>query len=242
MAGYIVATLVVIIGFWQAVVSLFHIPKLILPGPAAVIQAFENGGSVIPANLFHTFIATIAGFGIGFSAGVLVAVLVTEVPLLRRTLYPLTVAFQSMPLIGLAPLLIIWFGFGIQAHAAMASIVAFFPVFTNVVHGMERIDKDQLMLFRSCGASKLQSFRKLKIPATLPFIFAGADVAIVFAMLGVVVAEFLGSNQGMGFLLVQYSNDLDTAGVFELLIVLAALGLALHTVTRTIGRYMLRWA
>jgi NitT/TauT family transport system permease protein len=217
----------------------FGISQLILPTPGEVLRALNNGSGVVPSNLAQTLYATIIGFAIGLVAGVAVAVLVTEVRLLERTLYPLTVGFQSMPLIGLAPLMIIWFGFGIEAHAAMASIVVFFPIFTNMVHGLERIDAEGTMLFKSLGASRWQTFVKLKFPSALPYLFAGTDVGIVFAMLGVIVAEFLGANQGMGFLLVQYSNDLDTAGVFEVLIILAVVGLILHSIARGVGKMVL---
>lgn len=239
---YVAVTFVIVLAIWQLVVSAFGISKIILPTPVQVGHAIYTARSVLPTQLGWTMYATAIGFGIALGAGVILALIVTEIRLLHRTLYPLIVGVQSMPHIGLAPLLIVWFGFGTTAHAALAAIVAFFPIFSNVAHGLETVRGERVRLFESYRASRLQMILKLKLPMSLPFLFAGANVGVIFAMLGVIVAEFLGSNQGMGFLLVQQGNSLDTAGVFAVLVILALVGVLLHTVVSVVQRLALRWA
>lgn len=239
--GYIIATFVVVVAIWQLVVDVFHIAPVIVPSPAGVARAIGTGWDVIPGELGYTMLSMVIGFVIAVVAGVVCALLVTEVGWLRKTFYPLIVSFQSMPHIGLAPLLIVWFGFGIPSHAALAAIVAFFPVFSNMAHGLETVRGERVRLFRSYGASRLETIWKLKLPMSMPFFFAGANVGIIFAMLAVIVAEFIASNHGMGFLLVEEGNNLDTPGVFAVLVVLAVVGLLLHAIVVTLRRVFLRW-
>lgn len=239
--GYVVATFVVVVALWQLIVSAFHVAPIIVPSPVDVARAVSSGWGVIPTELGWTMLAMIIGFAIALVGGVVCALLVTEVGLLRKTFYPLIVSFQSMPHIGLAPLLIVWFGFGIPSHAALAAIVAFFPVFSNMAHGLETVRGERVRLFRSYGASRLETIWKLKLPMSMPFFFAGANVGVIFAMLAVIVAEFIASNHGMGFLLVQEGNNLDTPGVFAVLVVLAVVGLLLHAIVVTLRRIFLRW-
>lgn len=238
---YVVATFVVVVVVWQAAVTVFHVSSVILPSPVEVVQALDTAKHIILEALGWTMYATLIGFAIAVVAGVACALLVSEVALLRKTLYPLIVSFQSMPHIGLAPLLVIWFGFGTASHAALASLVAFFPIFSNMAHGLDTVRGERVRLFESYGASRLETMWKLKLPMSLPFLFAGLSVGIIFSMLGVIVAEFLGSNQGMGYLLVQQSNNLDTPGVFAVLVALAVVGLLLHVIVGGVRHITLRW-
>lgn len=239
---YVVVTFIIVAVLWQTVVTLFQIPSVILPGPIEIGRALDTAKTIIPVQLGWTMYSAIIGFGIAVASGVVCALLVTEVSLLRKTFYPLIISFQSMPHIGLAPLMIVWFGFGTTSHAAMSAVVAFFPIFTNMAHGLDTVRGERLRLFRSYGASGLQTMWKLKLPMSLPFLFAGANVGIILSMLATIVSEFLGSNQGMGFMLVQQSNNLNTPGVFAVLIVLAVVGLLLHAVVTGLRRIALHWS
>ncbi|MQA77954.1 MAG: ABC transporter permease subunit [Streptosporangiales bacterium] len=239
---YVVATFILVTVVWQAVVTLFHVPSVILPGPIEIAGALSTAKTIIPVQLGWTMYSAIIGFGIAVVSGVVCALLVTEISLLRKTFYPLIISFQSMPHIGIAPLMVVWFGFGTTSHAAMSAVVAFFPIFTNMAHGLDTVRGERLRLFRSYGASSLQTMRKLKLPMSLPFLFAGANVGIILSMLATIVSEFLGSNQGMGFMLVQQSNNLNTPGVFAVLIVLAVVGLLLHAIVTGLRRIALRWS
>jgi len=160
----------------------------------------------------------------------------------ERTLYPLLVALQSMPRIALTPIIIVWFGFGPESKIVLGAISAFFPVFLNTVHGMATTDPEQLALMRSLRATKLQVFWKVKLPGALPFLLAGANIGIIFAILAVIVGEFLGANRGMGFLIVNESSQLDTPGVFASVLLLSATGLCFHYGLQALRRRLLFWA
>lgn len=241
-ALYVLATFAAVVVVWQLVVTAYHVSPIVVPSPVDVVRALNTSKRIIPAELGWTMYATVIGFAIAVSAGVVCALLVTEIGWLRKTFYPLIVSFQSMPHIGLAPLLIVWFGFGTKSHAALAAVVAFFPIFSNMAHGLDTVRGERVRLFQSYGASRLETIWKLKLPMSLPFFFAGANIGIIFSMLGVIVAEFIASNQGMGFLLVEQGNNLDTPGVFAVLVVLAVVGLLLHAVVNVLRHILLRWA
>jgi NitT/TauT family transport system permease protein len=173
---------------------------------------------------------------------VILGTLVSEIRFFERTLYPLLIAMQSMPRIALAPIIIVWFGFGPASKIVLGAISAFFPVFLNMVHGMGTVDPEQIALMRTLRASPLQIFWKVKLPNALPFLLAGANIGIIFAILAVIVGEFLGANRGMGFLIVNQSNQMDTAGVFASVVLLSATGLAFHYGLQYLRQRLLFWA
>lgn len=240
-AAYIIGTFIFVVAVWQAAVTLFDVSKIIVPSPLNVLNAISTSRDFLFGELGYTLQSTLLGFGVAAVSALVCALLVTEIPLLRKTLYPLIVSFQAMPHIGLAPLMIIWFGFGSASHVALSSTVAFFPIFANMAHGLDIVKGERIMLFRSYGATRLATIWKLKLPMSLPFFFAGANVGVIFAMLAVIVAEFLGSNRGMGFLLVEQLNQLNTPAVFAVLVILGAVGLLLHGIVNLLRRVFLRW-
>jgi NitT/TauT family transport system permease protein len=152
------------------------------------------------------------------------------------------VAFQALPKIAIAPLLILWLGFGIWSKVAMAAMIAFFPVMVNVITGLRAVNRDVLELMKSLSATDWQVFRLVRLPNALPYLFAGLDVAIVFSLLAAIVAEFVGSQAGMGNLILQMNFQLDVAGVFAVLIILSALGVALHLIVVHLQRRLLFWS
>jgi NitT/TauT family transport system permease protein len=239
---YVVIALVIVLAIWQIVVRARHESKLVLPAPTDILQTLVDSRSILFTNLEYTMQAVGIGFGLGAVTGVIVAMFVAEFKLLNRTLYPLIVGFHSMPIIGLAPLFIVWFGFGTEAHSLLAAVLVFWPVFLNMVHGLDVVGGDSAALFRSYGASRAQTMMKLRLPSAMPFLFTGLDLGVIVALLGVIVAEFLGSNDGMGFLLVQNSNNLAISGVFAVMVILAVVGLVLHGAILLIRSAVLSWA
>jgi NitT/TauT family transport system permease protein len=147
-----------------------------------------------------------------------------------------------MPKIAIAPLIIVWFGFGIGSKVVIAATVAFFPVLVNVIVGLKTIDQSKLDLMRSLDATRWQTFRMVKLPNALPFVFAGLDVAVVFSVLGAIVGEFVGAQQGLGNLILQFNFSLDIAGVFAVLILLSVLGVALHLIMQALQKRLIFWA
>lgn len=230
------------LAIWEVAVTLAHIPVYYIPAPSNVAAALWNGRNLYPLHFSYTMYATLAGFGIALVLGFTLASLVSEIWFLERTLFPLLVAGQSMPRIALAPIVIVWFGFGLTSKVVLAAFSAFFPVFLNMVHGLATTNQDQIALLRSLRASRAQIFRHVKVPNALPFLLAGANVSVIFSMLATIVAEFLGANRGMGYLIVQESNQLDTAGVFATIFVLSLAGLVFHYGIQFVRHRVLNWA
>jgi NitT/TauT family transport system permease protein len=147
-----------------------------------------------------------------------------------------------MPKVALAPLAIIWLGYGISSKIVLSALIAFFPAFVNIVAGFKSIDPDQILLMKSLGASRSQTFIKVRLPAILPFLMAGLDIAIVFAVIGAVVVEFIGSAMGLGSLILQRQANVDVAGVLSVLVVLSFIGVALHLILLLVSHRFTSWA
>jgi NitT/TauT family transport system permease protein len=237
----VVATFAVVILLWQALVVLFGVSPFIVPAPTDVAHALAAGSPLYAQNLLATLYSTVVAFVLAISLGIVLGALVSEVRWIWRTLYPLLIAFQAMPRIALTPMIVVWFGFGYTSKIVVGVFSAFFPVFLNMVHGLQTAEPDQITLMRSFRASRAQIFWKIKFPHALPFLLAGANIAIIFAMLSVIVAEFLGSNVGMGFLIVNQSAQMDAAGVFANIIILSVVGLIFHYGLQYVGKRLLFW-
>jgi len=229
---------------WYAATEVLGIPRYLLPGPAAV------GGQLVHdltsanfyANVQVTLTEILAGFGAAAVSAIILGSLVAAMPLLERVLTPYIVAFQTMPKVALAPLAIIWLGYGISSKVVLAALIAFFPAFVNIVAGFKSIDPDQILLMKSLGANRRQTFLKVRLHAILPFLMAGLDIAIVFAVIGAVVVEFIGSAMGLGSLILQRQANVDVAGVMSVLVVLSLIGVALHLILLMVSRRFTSWA
>jgi NitT/TauT family transport system permease protein len=183
----------------------------------------------------------LSGFSIAVVLGLAIGSLIAEFKTIERIVYPLIVALQSLPKIALAPLILIWVGFGLQSKITMAALVAFFPMLVNTVTGLRAYDRDMNELFRSLSASRWQRLWYLRLPAAVPFIVAGLDVSFIFALLGAIVGEFVGASAGLGYAIIQLQYQLDTAGVFAILVLLALIGVAGHTLIGLFGKYAAFW-
>ena len=236
--------LVVFVLAWEGVVWAWRIPEFLLPAPSAIGRALVAG---LTSRLYldHfgvTLYESLLGFLIAAAAGIACGTLIAQFRVVEQTLYPYLVALQTLPKIAIAPLLIVWLGFGITSKVVIAALVAFFPILVNVIVGLKTVDASKLDLMRSLDASRWQTFRYVTFPNALPFVFAGLDIAIVFSVLGAIVGEFVGSQRGLGNLILQFHTSLDIAGMFAVLLLLAALGVGLHLVIQAIQRRVIFWA
>lgn len=235
---------VLLLAIWYGATKIFGIPRYILPGPLAVgTQLFHDLTSAnFYANVQVTLTEILAGFSAAAVSAIILGSLVAAIPLLENVLTPYIVAFQTMPKVALAPLAIIWLGYGISSKIVLAALIAFFPAFVNIVAGFKSIDPDQILLMKSIGANRSQTFFKVRLPAILPFLMAGLDIAIVFAVIGAVVVEFIGSAMGLGSLILQRQANVDVAGVLSVLVVLSLIGVALHLILLVVSRKFTSWA
>jgi NitT/TauT family transport system permease protein len=241
-ALYALGTAGFLLVVWQLATRVFDVPAYFIPAPSDVALALYNGRALYAANLLVTLWTTLAAFGIAFAMGLIFAALISEIRFFERTLYPILVAFQAMPRIALAPLIIVWFGFGPSSKIVLGALSAFFPIFLNTIHGLKLVDGDQLALMRIFQASRMQTFMKIRMPNALPFLLAGANIGIIFAMLAVIVAEFLGANRGMGFLIVNQSSQMDTPGVFANVVLLSIAGTIFHYGLQALRQRLMFWA
>ena len=235
---------VTFVAVWEAAVRLWRLPDYLLPAPSAVARALVAGlaSRLYVEHAWITVTEALLGFLIAAAAGIILGTVIAQFRLVERTLYPNVVAFQTLPKIAVAPLLVVWLGFGVSSKVVIAALVAFFPVLVNVIVGLKTVDASKLDLMRSLDASRWQTFRYVTFPNALPFVFAGLDIAIVFSVLGAIVGEFVGSQRGLGNLILQFHTSLDIAGMFAVLLLLAALGVGLHLVIQTIQRRVIFWA
>lgn len=229
---------------WEAAVRLFGVPHYLVPSPLDVIVAiwigFESGLFIDHGII--TLSATLIGFALGSLLGFVLGILVSQIQVLDRLFYPYIVAFQTIPKVAIAPLVVIWFGFGIGSKIAMALMICFFPVVVNTIEGLHSVKPERIMLLRSYSASRFDIFRVVQLPAALPFIFAGLDIGVVLAVIGTVVGEFVGSTEGLGYLLLKFNHEIRIDGVFASIVVLSIMGVALHGILRLIQRRVVFWA
>jgi len=238
------ALFIVIVASWESACYFLKIPNYLVPPPSMIWRAFVAGvvsGSYI-WNALYTFAEAFGGFLIAAVLGLLLGALIAQSPLAEKTLYPYLITIQTTPKVAIAPLFVIWFGFGITSKIVIAATVAFFPILVNVIAGLRAIEPDKVELMRALNASKWQIFRMAQLPNALPIIFAGLQVAVVFSILGAIVGEFVGSKIGLGNLILQANTNLDTAGVFGALACLSIMGIALHVGMTWLQRRLVFWA
>jgi NitT/TauT family transport system permease protein len=234
---------------WQCATSFGHIPSYVLPAPKAVWTALVDGLARSPTerasfwfHLIDTLKATVFGFLIGATLGVFFAACMAEYRLVEVAALPYVVGLQSLPKVAIAPLLVIWLGYGSGSKVAMAAVLTLFPVLINAMAGFRAVPRDRIELMSALKANRFQIFRYIRLPGALPMIFTGLNIGIVYAMLGTIVSEFTGAQRGMGVIMTQMQSVSDTAGVFAALIVLGCTGYVLISIMRLTQHYAVFWA
>ena len=236
-----IGSFAIVFAIWQAVVWLFAMPQYLLPGPAPVFVSLAKNSAAILSQTWWTAATILAGFILAAAFAIPLAMVIVISPLLERLVYPPMVATQSIPKIALAPLFIVWFGFGVMPKVAVAFLIAFFPIVIDTIVGLRSIDPAMLQLARSMGAPPHRIFRKIRLPHALPAIFGGLKVASSLAVVGALTGEFVGSDKGLGYMLVQASGNLNTALLFATLVVLSALAMAFFYLIEMLERIAIPW-
>lgn len=237
------ALLVGVLAAWQAIVVLADIPAVVLPRPTDVLPALWTG---LSSGLYwEHFLATVGslvgGFLLATAAGLVLGTLLVYSRWAQRLVYPYIITFQSFPKIAIAPLLVLWLGYGPTSQVAVAAITAFMPIMSNVEAGLRSADPDHLDLMDSVGATRWEGFVHVRLPASLPYVFSGLQVGLIFSMLGAIVAEFVGARSGLGVLIMNLNYNLDVAGVFSVLIILAVMGVSLYLGVRALRSKLVFW-
>jgi NitT/TauT family transport system permease protein len=245
---------VLLIGFWEWSVVFFDVPKYVLPTPSQIFEAlkngiydkgafrglFDRGGYWLHAGI--TLGQILLGFFIGSSVGLILGTIISQFKIIEATLRIYLVAIQSLPKIALAPIIVLWFGFGMTSKVVIICLLTFFPLLVTSMAGFRAVDPERLELMRALGARPWQIFWKVRLPSALPYIFAGLEMAAVFSVVGAVVGEFVGAQMGLGTLILSMNAQMDIAGTFAVFIFLSVIGIVMHALLRYVQRKVLFWS
>jgi NitT/TauT family transport system permease protein len=235
--------LVAVVAAWKLIIAIFDVSPFVLPQPEDVLGGIRDlvNSDGFWADLRVTLTETLVGFLIALALGLGLGTLLGRVVWLEQALRPVIVASQVVPKVALIPLFIVWFGFGMTSKIVIAALLAFFPIMLNVLLGVRSVDTGQRDVMRSLNASKWATFWRLEYHSTLPYVFAGMEIGIVFAIIGAVVGEYLGGNQGLGYMIVVSLNALNAEQLFAVIVLLTALGFGLFLAVIGMKRFMIPW-
>ena len=226
---------------WHAYVVAFDIPVAVLPRPALVLDSTIANWRLIVSEGWITLLESLYGFVLAFALGVPLAVAIAGSRTLNLMFYPLLIATQSLPKVALAPLILVWLGTGMESKLAIAWLVAFFPIVVDTATGLRNTPAEFLDLATAVRASPFQTFWKIRFPAALPFVISGSKVAITLAVIGAVIGEFIGSNEGLGNLLLVANSQVNVPLAFACLIGLAVIGIGLYAAVVAVELALKPW-
>jgi NitT/TauT family transport system permease protein len=244
--GQYVLTLTVfaaVLFVWWLIVRVMELSPLVLPTPYAVGESIiENTVSgLLPMHMWVTLSEVLLGFLLGSVIGIVLGTLAAQSPLIRTILNPYILASQAMPKLALAPIMVIWLGFGIAPKVVITALICFFPLLENTIIGLTSANPYQIELFRVLTANPWQTFFKLRIPTALPVIFAGLRVAITLAVVGAVVGEYVGANRGLGALIIATQGNFDTPLMFAVFVYLTVIGIVLYKIMELLEQTFFSW-
>ncbi len=240
--------LALVLAVWVTVSATTSVPTFVIPTPASVWRSLVSG-FVAPLdspagwwlNIGVTLREAVGGLVIGSLAGLALGLLVSETRVLEAVLMPHIIAVQCLPKAAIAPLLVIWFGFGSTSKTLLAVVMSFFPVLVNAIEGFASPDPSRMELVRSLNASRWQMFRLVRWPSALPFVYAGFQLAVVQSLLGAIIGELVSGQAGMGVVLATMTGNFDTAGMFAALVILAVIGVSQYVILALLRRRLLFW-
>ncbi len=236
-----------LVGIWQVATATgfladrLGLEDFLVPAPAEIAQVLWQDRSLIAENARVTLVEVVIGFLIAVALGLATATALHLSDLLRRASYPLVVASQTIPIIVIAPILVVWFGYGIGPKLAVIALICFFPITVNTLDGLQSVDRDRVRMMRTLYASRAQLFSRVEAPTALPFAFSGAKIAVAVAVIGAVFGEWAGADRGLGYLMLQDNAQLETARMFASVFVLSAIAIALFALVALLERRLVRW-
>jgi len=238
---YPVIGLIVLVVAWEVATIVATIPRYVLPSASETARSLVSSWALLMDNAISTTVAIIAGFVLSVVLGVAFGLLMVWVRPIEKTAYPLFVGSQAIPKIALAPLFVVWFGFGLTPRVIMAFLIAFFPVVVQTVAGMRSIEPELVHVSRCMPLSRLQRFTKIRFPNALPQLFSGFKVAIALAAVGAVVGEFVGSDSGLGNVMLRALSLVNTPLLFASIVVLTVIAILLFLLVELAERLMIPW-
>ena len=233
--------IVILIVLWDLGIRVFKIPPYLVPNPLSVVKTLFSEWPMLMREALPTLYATLGGFALSALIGVPIAMWIAYSRVVESFVYPLLVFSQSIPKVAIAPLFVVWFGFGVVPKVIAAFLLGFFPVVVSTVQGFKSVEPDVIDLARSMGAGPFKIFLKFRLPQAMPAIFSGLKVSVTLAVVGAVVGEFVGSNSGLGYVLQKANGTFDLPLMFAGLVILSMIGVLLFLVIELVERWLMPW-
>ena len=227
--------------FWEFCVRFYQIPHYILPAPILIFTELIKKRTLLLSHTLVTLQEMLIGFTLAIAIAIPIAILMFQFSILEYAFYPFIVGSQSVPVFAVAPLLILWFGYGIFSKVVMTAVIVFFPITLNTLDGLKSADPDVVNMFRILKANRWQILRKVNFPAALPFIFSGAKIGISISTIGAVIGEWVGSKAGLGYLMLHSNSQMQIALVFAAIVCLTAMGLVLLAIMTFLEKIVMPW-
>ena len=240
---YLVAPIIIVLLLltWECLVRLREIPTWLLPTPSGIAMTLVQDAWLLSGHTWVTFIEVVLGFAAAVVAGVLLASAIALNRSIEEAIYPIIIASQTIPIIVIAPMLLVWIGYGLAPKIIVVALISFFPITVNMVDGLRSIDPDMQRLMKTMGANKWQEFVKIRFPTSLPYLFSGLKVAIAVSVIGAVIGEWVGSKEGLGYLMIRSKPQFQTERVFAAIVILSFMGVFLFVLIGVLQRFATPW-
>ena len=235
------AIILLILAVWEGAVRLFEVERWLLPTPSAIGAELVESRGLLLRHTLTTLEEVLIGFTLALVVGMGAAMAIAYSRIVERAVYPYVIASQTVPIIAIAPLLLVWIGYGIWPKIIVVVLISFFPIVVNMVDGLKSVDPDMLNMMRSLGAGRRQIFTRVQVPSSLPFLFSGVRVAIPLSVIGAVIGEWVGASAGLGYLMTRSAPQFLTERVFASIFVLSVMGVALFALAVLVERLALPW-
>lgn len=232
---------IVLLCIWEVLVRLLHVDVYTLPAPSAIFKSFFNDFSTYHVHLYPTLLLVVLGIICSILCGICVAIILRLIPGLHEYIYPLLIMSQNVPVIVIAPLLVIWFGFGILPKLIVITLVCFFPITVSLLEGFNETDKELEKYMKMMGATRLERFKELEWPNSMPYFFNGLKIAGTYSVMGAIISEWLGSDKGLGKFMLIAQRAFQVDQVFVAIVWIIIFAMVIYSVIYIMQRIVLRW-
>ena len=235
------AIVVTILAGWEIFVRVWNIADWLLPAPSAIGYTLYDSRGLLAGHTLVTLEEVVLGFGLALVSGMLLASAITLSKTIEKALYPFVIASQTVPIIVIAPMLLVWIGYGLTPKIIVVALISFFPIVVNTVDGMRSVDSDMQKMMRTMGGNRWSIFLKVQLPVSMPYLFSGLRVAIAVSVIGAVIGEWVGSSEGLGYLMIRSKPQFQTERVFAAIAILSVMGIALFALIGLLERLLIPW-
>ncbi len=227
--------------FWEIIARITEIPTYILPMPTDIVRALSQNAALLFLHSQATLLAALSGLGIAVVLSVVIAYVMDKIEIIKKMFYPLLVISQTIPIIAIAPIMIIWFGFGYLPKILTVVLVCFFPLTVSITEGLKKVEKEDIEVLKVIGAKTRQIFWHIQLPAILPFFFSGLKISVTYSVMAAVIGEWLGGNRGIGVFMIRSMHTYNISNLFSAILVVVVLSVILFKVTEFISWLVMPW-